>query len=838
LHFRHLDAPVSTMGPRAVSAPSRGGDDRPGQGVSRRVRTRIVVARAAATALPLDGFRDRTPLATNSHVGQAGLPMGVDAGPDRLRLRRTGAPALRAEPPVAPAAVGSTDVAVMGLCDGGTNLRRARRTATDTRALGGGGGPFAVSDATARRRVRLGAVGGPPLRFGVALAAPLLAGSLAAQTPLDTLPLQLAPLRVSAPRLVGAQARTDTLPRTGLNFAPLASTLPAVQADARGSLALGERLIVRGFGARAAFGLRGVHVRWDGLPLTLPDGQTAIPSVDPAAVARVELLRGPASALFGNAAGGALALVSPPPPSVPWQARLWASTGATHRRTFELASAPAPWWLRMYATGAEDPGARAYDRDRFRQLLLQLGHRGRRSLDARALWTAWAADNPGALPDSLWRRDPRAAFPLNVQQRTGERGEERRLALRVRSPLGGATAEMLVHGARRSIDNPIPPRIVALARTAGGARLEARGGSTTFWAVGLEHHAQRDDRRNYRNDRGVRGALVLDQREQVRATALFGQLQTPLPGRLRATAGVRADRLAYRVRDRFVTRTDPDDSGRRVFVALSPSLALAQPLGVGWELTLQGATAFEAPTTTELTNRPDGAGGLNPDLQPQRTRALELGLRRTGARWAVDLALHHADIRGLLVPFEVPTQPGRSFYRNAGAARHQGAELLLWARGPAGLEARLVFSRLDARYRRYSVAGQRYDGRRLPALARDRAVLELGWLARRADVRLTWQARSRVPTDDANRLWAPGAGWLDLRVGGRWRRPRLVLEPWVEIHNVTDRRYVASVVPNAAGGRAFEPGPPRRMTIALRLSWDVVPPATPAAAPAGFETRE
>lgn len=673
----------------------------------------------------------------------------------------------------------------------------------------------------------------------LALAALAFAAPLAAQLRPDTAPLRLAPLAVPAPRLAGALARTDTLPQLGLAWATRWTGFPAVQADARGSLALGERLSVRGFGARSAFGVRGLRVEWDGLPLTLPDGQTALPSIDPAAIGRVELLRGPASASFGNAAGGALAFVSPPPPAAPWRARLLASAGATRRQTVELASAPAPWALRFYATRAEDPGARAYDRDRFRHLLVQLQRSGRRAeLDARALWTAWNAENPGALPDSLWRRDPRAAFPLNVQQRTGERGHERRLAFRLRVPLGPARADALVHGLERQVDNPIPPRIVALARRAGGGRLRVEGGARRPWVLGIEHERQRDDRQNYRNDRGQRGPLLLDQRDEVDATAFVAQAQTPLLGAWRATAAARVDRLVFRVRDRWVTPTDPDDSGRRTFAATSPSLALARPLGRGWELTLQAATAFETPTTTELANRPDGAGGVNPTLGPQRTRALELGLRRTGASWAVDAALHRADVRGLLVPFEVPAQPGRTFYRNAGSARHRGVEVLLWARTSAGLEARLALARLDARYRRYAVGAERYDGRRLPAVARDRASLDLGWAHPAMDVRLTWHLRGRIPADDANRLWAPGAGWIDLAAGWRLRRGTAVVEPRLEVTNLTNRRYVASVVPNAAGGRAFEPGSPRRLTLGLRLSWDVVGPATPAAAAASSGTKE
>ena len=77
--------------------------------------------------------------------------------------------------------------------------------------------------------------------------------------------------------------------------------------------AVGERISIRGFGARAQFGVRGIKVLVDGIPATLPDGQTTLDHLDVGSLGRVEALRGPAAALYGNGAGGVLLLATAEP---------------------------------------------------------------------------------------------------------------------------------------------------------------------------------------------------------------------------------------------------------------------------------------------------------------------------------------------------------------------------------------------------------------------------------------------------------------------------------------------------------------------------------------------
>src|SRR3954462_8333135 len=101
--------------------------------------------------------------------------------------------------------------------------------------------------------------------------------------------------------------------------------VPGLSVSNRNNPAQDPRISIRGFGARSAFGVRGIRVLRDGIPLTLPDGQTPVDYLDLESVGRIEVLRGSASSLYGNAGGGVVNIRSASPATVPLSgsARIW-----------------------------------------------------------------------------------------------------------------------------------------------------------------------------------------------------------------------------------------------------------------------------------------------------------------------------------------------------------------------------------------------------------------------------------------------------------------------------------------------------------------------------------
>jgi len=643
-------------------------------------------------------------------------------------------------------------------------------------------------------------------------ARPVTIDTLAVRVLRTPLPPLRAPFAVSA---VGGEGERAAKPGLALNEALAA--IPGVQVDNRYNYALGERISIRGLGARAQFGVRGVRVLLDGLPATLPDGQSQLNHVDVASLGGAEVVRGPASALYGNAAGGVIRLSTPPPPPVPLASEYHATLGqdALLRLSSTAAGTLARATYRASLTRLKYGGYREHQSADNSLAGFNLGiARGANAL--RVVFTAvrYDAENPGALSDSALQVDRSAAVPANVSQKAGEEGRQGQLGVTWERTLGAGSLEVTGYGLARSIDNPIAIRWIDLDRGAGGARAVWTGeAGPVRWSGGGEWELQRDHRVNHENLAGARGAMLLDQVERVTSLGAFAELSAGA-GPVEVLGALRHDLFRFSVHDHFVTAADPDDSGARRMRAWSPSLGVSVSAAPWLAVYGNLATSFQTPTTTELANRPSGAGGFNPELGPERTRSLEVGAKaRRGTAW-VEVAAYRARIDSMLIGFEVAGFSGRQFYRNAGQALHRGIEAGAGVRTLQALTLRAAYTHIDARFRRYVVGSTDLRGNRVPGIAPHRLDATAYWRPARgpfAGLDLRHESETPVADDDAaGSLSSPAYTVVDLR--GGWtelRAGRIRLSPSLGITNLFDADYNTSVVVNAARGRYYEPGPGR-----------------------------
>ncbi|MYH48492.1 MAG: TonB-dependent receptor plug domain-containing protein [Gammaproteobacteria bacterium] len=700
-------------------------------------------------------------------------------------------------------------------------------------------GPRTVSASSARRsRVRQVVLAG----FALALALANLPAPLAGQEPDSSAVIPLDEIEVTVlrtPILLGevpfavSVLGTSALTRgkAGLSIEEALQGLPGVQVQNRYNSAVGERISIRGFGARSQFGVRGVTVLVDGIPATLPDGQSTLDHLDLGTLGRVEALRGPGSSAYGNGAGGVLRFETRRAADQPFRqdfSTIFGSNGMSRlQATANGASGDREYLLS--ASRFNYDGFRinpiANDGSLYggaRRLHLN-GQLRSPAAEGELVVTANLAnldgENPGSLNDSLMAIGDRRSHTGSIFQQTNKKVTQGQLGFAWTGPAAAGEADISAWGLFRNLDNPIPSAVIDLKRTAAGARGALRGeagesGQFT-WNLGGELALQRDDRQNHGNARGERSDLRLDQLENVRTLAFFGQGDLRLGERARLVGGVRYDRLNFSVDDSFLS--NGDDSGDRLMDAISPSVGLHVAAGSSVGLFATVGTSFESPTTTELANDPSGRGGFNPELNPQRSLSLEAGARGvSGNRFAYEFSVFTTSISDALVPIEVP-DIDRTFYANAGSASHQGFEAAFTLAAGGGASLRATYSYTDAVFDDYVARGNDYGGNQIPGLAphRAEAIASLdqpGWFA---ELRLT--RVSAIPVNDVNTAETDPYQLLDVRfeldpvpVGA------LDVAPVAGVTNIFDTLYTASVVVNAFGRRYNEPGPGRSFYVGLR----------------------
>ncbi len=651
-----------------------------------------------------------------------------------------------------------------------------------------------------------------------------------------------------------------------VNLSEALARVPGIVVNNRSNYAQDLQINSRGFGARASFGVRGIRLYTDGIPATGPDGQGQVSHFDLAGAQRVEVLRGPFSALYGSSSGGVISLVSAP---------------ATERRV-QVDGDLGSFGLRQLRLGVDTPlqggfNLRAqlsrFEIDGFRPQSsatrtlgnVRLGWEGPRDRVVAVLNTL---DQPSLDPLGLIRSDfetdpdrtASAATQFNTRKDTAQTqgGVSWRHRFEGDGPL--QESQLAAYYGKRSVT-----QWQAISASTQTSNVRHPGGVIDFdrfyegvdgrlvwrWALDDERGLQLvagastdrsdEDRRGYENFTGagatqllgVTGALRRDERNRATRSDVYAQGEVDITNSFVGTLGVRDGRIRYRSDDRYIVGLNVDDSGSASFRYTTPVAALQWRPSGALQVYLSTALGFESPTFAELAYRPDGNPGLNTALKAQKSRQTEVGLkwrssgRSGGPALALDSAVFHADSEDEIVV--ATNQGGRQTFRNIGRTQRRGLELDLRASLSPQWRAQLALTWLDAAYREAFLvcaavpcaaptlpvpAGNRIAG----TLART-AYAEVVWLPTRAtDIALETRGQGNLPVNDLNSDFAAGYALFALRA--RWTLdlgPNSgKLELLGRIDNLADRRVVGSVIVNEGNSRFFEPAPGRSYLLSAR----------------------
>lgn len=686
---------------------------------------------------------------------------------------------------------------------------------------------------------------------------PILAADSAETKQLDPIVIRATPLEDEQARLpvaAGSVERNEI--QTGRQQLGLDESLvsvPGLFFQNRYNFAQDLRIAVRGFGARANFGIRGIRIFADGIPQTLPDGQSSVDAIDLGSSARIEVIRGPFSSVYGAASGGVINIVTEDGPAEPFvSGRINTGSYGYAQGQLKTGGQTARLNYLVNVSGTTLDGYR--DHARYRSRLLNTKFRYELDDGSDLTVTLNAVDSPEAEdPGALTRievgQDRKQAAPRNVLFDAGEELDQQTLGLAYGKTLGANhRLDVRNYYVFRDFRNRLPFDVnsngqggrVRLDRffAGGGGQYSYSGsliGRANRLVVGLDLDAQRDGRRRYANEEGAQGARTTDQDEHVTSYGAYFQNELAIATDTTLTFGVRYDRVDYDVDDNLTG----DGSGSTDFDEISPLAGLVWSPGPAVNFYGNIAGSFDPPTTTELAN-PRGTSGFNTGLRPQKATNYEIGAKGlvTG-RLRYELALFRIDVDDELVSYELAGS-GQSFFENAASSEHKGLESSLSFKLLPGLTSRLAYTYSDFTYDRFRDRdGNDFSGNKIPGVPDDQFHLALNYehpagFYASGDVLYA----GSFYADNANSVTSGAYTVANLRTGTTWRWGQWEVSPFVGINNVFDQEYFDNIRLNAGNGRYYEPAPERNIYGGLTVRFTLDGRRRDAGAIIGPSSRE
>nr|WP_319565407.1 TonB-dependent receptor [uncultured Rhodoferax sp.] len=633
-----------------------------------------------------------------------------------------------------------------------------------------------------------------------------------------------------------------------VNLSESLNRVPGLTILSRQNYAQDLQVSIRGFGARSAFGIRGIRLLVDGIPATTPDGQGQGSSISLTSTDRIEVLRGPLAQMYGNSSGGVIQAFTRDAPATPeFAAAAYTGSFGLRRTDWQYAGRLGQYGLVADYSTFDIDGFRDNSKTERKQFNGKLSFDPFEKTHVNVVFNRFdmpLAQDPLGLTAAQLAADPtqagtnaiaRGIRKIVLQNQLGasmltELGNDRSITTRAYT----GTRENLQYQAGIFVPTLPPPTgaWVGLDRTYYGVGLQYNAqsqlGSTPIkWALGYDYDESNETRQAGVAALGEKTTTNRNEDNTASNSDVFMQGTALVSEKLSVVAGLRYSSVKFKSEDHYLS--NGDGSGATTYQNTSPVLGVTYHATDALNVFATYGKGFETPTLNEVAYNGTGVPGFNTSIQASNSQHFEVG-----AKWAPS-----AQARVDFTAFKINTTDeivvasssgGNSTFRNAPGTTRTGWELSGSAQFSPHLRATLSASQMEAEYSQAFMSGTTAvaAGNKLPGIPQSFLFSELLWtqqpaapgqkaMATGSQAGLELTQAGRLYANDINTASADGYTTLNLKASHVWALGVGRLTTYARIDNLADERYVGSVIVNQAGSQFYEPAPGRNWTLGVRF---------------------
>ncbi|MFB6341885.1 TonB-dependent receptor [Saccharicrinis sp. FJH62] len=592
-----------------------------------------------------------------------------------------------------------------------------------------------------------------------------------------------------------------------------------------------NRITIRGIGSRTPYATNRIKAYFGDIPLTNGDGVSVIEDMDLSGISRIEILKGPSSAIYGSGLGGVIRIL---PENNRYNGLTLQSSAAsfnTFRHSATAGYSKGAFNTMVNYSNLTSGGFRENNKYRRHNIFLNSNfHSGKTHLLLHMIYTKLNAQIPSSLSYEDYKNHPETA----ASNWLAVKGYEKYHKL-----LGGISATTNIrknwtnkasaYGGTFNQYESRPFDILSDKSVFWGFRERLIYENNKFKALlGTEYYGEKYGYNLFFTNEGERNGLKNSNNEVRQYINFFSYASYDILSDLKADAGLNLNILNYSLTDNYV-QDNMDVSGNYTYKPiLSPKIGWTYTASEDISFYLSAGHGFSHPSLEE-TLLPEGT--VNPNLKPEQGYNIEAGLRMNlfrGLTYA-ELTVYKMYMNNLLV---IKRETEDVFYAvNAGKTEHQGIELLLHQKivdqkDGFGISYTGSLSLSDHYFTSFTDDNVDYSGYKLPGIPGFTSdnKLKISY-KQRLTLSSNWFISGTQYLNDSNSGKAAGFSLINAQISCLlYQQISLKISIFGHVNNILDTRFASMILVNAPSfngsePRYYYPGEPRNMQAGIRLTF-------------------